>query len=533
MERRPENSTIDPAVFYISVAISVLFVLWGIFFTESLASVAKTVLDYLILSFGWVFTLATFGFLVFVLYLAFSHYGRIRLGQDDDRPEFSTAVWIAMMFSAGMGIGLMFFGVAEPVSHLANPPQGMAEAGSKEAARLAMQYSYFHWALHPWATYAVVGLAIAYFTFRKGRRNLISSAFYPILGDRVEGPIGKAIDILAIFATLFGSATSLGLGALQINGGLNYLWGFPNSTSIAILIIVVITALFTISAVTGVHRGIKYLSEINMVLAAILILFLLVVGPTLFIFNTFTESLGAYISNLVPMSFTTAAFGDAEWLATYTLFYWAWWISWTPFVGTFIARISKGRTIREFVLGVLLVPSAVSFIWFAVMGGTAIDLDFCGVEIAAGAAIDPANALFDTLNEFPLAAVMSLLAVILVALFFISGADAAAVVMAMLSSRGALRPRTALLVLWGVLTGAAAAILLLVGGNDALQSLQQAAIVAAAPFLIVMMGICWSILKELRAEAPAVAPEPEMAAIRLPGTPAPQQTSPIDPESRS
>ena len=533
MERRPENSTIDPAVFYISVAISVLFVLWGIFFTESLASVAKTVLDYLILTFGWVFTLATFGFLVFVLYLAFSHYGRIRLGQDDDRPEFSTAVWIAMMFSAGMGIGLMFFGVAEPVSHLANPPQGMAEAGSKEAARLAMQYSYFHWALHPWATYAVVGLAIAYFTFRKGRRNLISSAFYPILGDRVEGPIGKAIDILAIFATLFGSATSLGLGALQINGGLNYLWGFPNSTSIAILIIVVITALFTISAVTGVHRGIKYLSEINMVLAAILILFLLVVGPTLFIFNTFTESLGAYISNLVPMSFATAAFGDAEWLATYTIFYWAWWISWTPFVGTFIARISKGRTIREFVLGVLLVPSAVSFIWFAVMGGTAIDLDFSGGEIAAAAAIDPANALFDTLNEFPLAAVMSLLAVILVALFFISGADAAAVVMAMLSSRGALRPRTALLVLWGVLTGAAAAILLLVGGNDALQSLQQAAIVAAAPFLIVMMGICWSILKELRAEAPAVAPEPEMAAIRLPGTPAPQQTSPIDPESRS
>ena len=505
MERRPENSTIDPAVFYISVAISVVFVLWGIFFTESLASVAKMVLDYLILTFGWVFTLATFGFLVFVLYLTFSHYGRIRLGQDDDRPEFSTAVWIAMMFSAGMGIGLMFFGVAEPVSHLANPPQGMAEAGSKEAARLAMQYSYFHWALHPWATYAVVGLAIAYFTFRKGKRNLISSAFYPILGDRVEGPIGKAIDNLAIFATLFGSATSLGSGALQINGGLNYLWGFPNSTSIAILIIVVITALFTISAVTGVHRGIKYLSEINMVLAAILILFLLVVGPTLFIFNTFTESLGAYISNLVPMSFRTAAFGDAEWLATYTIFYWAWWISWTPFVGTFIARISKGRTIREFVLGVLLVPSA-----------------FAG-----------SIALFDTLNEFPLAAVMSLLAVILVALFFISGADAAAVVMAMLSSRGALRPRTALLVLWGVLTGAAAAILLLVGGNDALQSLQQAAIVAAAPFLIVMMGICWSILKELRAEAPAVAPEPEMAPSRLPGTPAPQQTSPIDPESRS
>src|SRR5918997_123998 len=374
--RSSADSTIDRGVFGIAFVISAVFVLWGVFFTENLSVVASTILGFLIADLGWVFVLSTFAFLVFVVFLAFSRYGRIRLGGDDDRQEFKTVSWIAMMFSVGMGIGLMFFGVAEPISHLAAPPHGTATAGSTEAARVAMQYSYFHWALHPWAIYAVVGLALAYSTFRKGRRNLISSAFYPILGDRVDGPVGKAIDILAIFATLFGTATSLGLGALQINGGLSYLWGVPDSATVAITIIVAITLLFTISAVTGVHRGIKYLSEINMILAAVLLLFLLVVGPTVFILNTFTESLGAYVSNLVTMSFRTAASGDAEWLAACTLFYWAWWISWTPFVGMFIARISKGRTIREFVLGVLLVPSVVTFVWFAVLGGAAINLDF-------------------------------------------------------------------------------------------------------------------------------------------------------------
>ncbi|HVF02411.1 MAG TPA: BCCT family transporter [Rubrobacteraceae bacterium] len=535
MERGSEGASIDRSVFGIAVGISVLFVLWGVLFTDNLASVASTTLSYLISTYGWVFVLATFGFLLFVGYLALSRYGKVRLGRDDDRPEFRTTSWIAMMFSAGMGIGLMFFGVAEPILHFAAPPHGAATAGSEEAARVAMQYSYFHWALHPWAIYAVVGLALAYSTFRKGRRNLISSAFYPILGDKVDGPIGKAINILAIFATLFGTATSLGLGALQINGGLNYLWGVSNSVTVAILVILAITALFTISAVTGVHRGIKYLSEINMVLAAILLLFLLVVGPTVFIFNIFTESLGAYVSSLVSMSFRTAASGDEEWLAAYTLFYWAWWISWTPFVGMFIARISKGRTIREFVFGVLLVPSVVSLVWFAVFGGTAINLDLTGATgLAATAAESPANSLFETLNEFPLAAVMSLLAIILVGLFFVSGADAGAVVMGILSSNGALRPRTWTLVTWGVLTGLAAAVLLLAGGNNALQSLQQAAIIAAAPFLLVMIAMCYSLFKELRAERlpqTREAPEPERAATRPSGTPAPQQTSATEPNS--
>ncbi|MDQ3286289.1 MAG: BCCT family transporter, partial [Actinomycetota bacterium] len=254
--RSTADSTIDRGVFGIAFVISAVFVLWGVFFTDNLSVVASTVLGFLIADLGWVFVLSTFAFLVFVVFLAFSRYGRIRLGGDDDRPEFKTVSWIAMMFSVGMGIGLMFFGVAEPVSHLAAPPHGTATAGSEEAARVALQYSYFHWALHPWAIYAVVGLALAYSTFRKGRRNLISSAFYPILGDRVDGPVGKAIDILAIFATLFGTATSLGLGALQINGGMNYLWGaIPLSNGWAIGIIVVMTVAFILSAVSGVHRG--------------------------------------------------------------------------------------------------------------------------------------------------------------------------------------------------------------------------------------------------------------------------------------
>jgi choline-glycine betaine transporter len=408
-----------------------------------------------------------------------------------------------MMFSVGMGIGLMFYGVAEPISHMSAPPNGLAKPGTEAAASLAMDYSYFHWALHPWVIYAVVGLSLAYFTFRKGRRNLISSAFYPILGDRVDGPVGKAIDTLAIFATLFGTATSLGLGALQINGGLNYLWDVPNSTAVAIVVIAVMTVLFILSAVSGVHRGI----------------------------HTFTESIGGYLSNLVPMSFRTAAFSDADWLASWTIFYWAWWISWTPFVGTFIARISKGRTIREFVLGVLVVPSIVTFVWFGVLGGTAINLELSGQgNIADAVAESPAVALFATLNQFPLAGLMSLIAVILVALFFISGADAGAIVMGMLSSRGILEPSKAVVVVWGSLA-AAAAILLLSGG---LEGLQQAAIISAAPFVLVMICMCYSLFKELRAEPlpeRKFAPEPERAASRPRGVPAPQQSSALDPDS--
>jgi glycine betaine transporter len=505
----PQRAGIDPWVFYIAAAVSLGFVLWGVLDTEGVSTVADDVLSWIISTFGWVFVLSTAAFLVFAGVLAFSRFGRVRLGKDEDRPEFRTASWIAMMFSAGMGIGLMFFAVAEPISHLTAPPAGTARAGSEAAAQQAMALSYFHWALHPWAIYAIVGLALAYFTFRRGMPSLISSAFYPLLGDRVHGPIGRSIDILAIFATLFGSATSLGLGALQINSGLDFLWGVEPADGIAVLIIAVLTAAFVLSAVSGVHKGIQWLSNTNMVLAILLVLFLLVVGPTVFQFETLVESLGGYLTTIVPASFRTGAFGDEEWLSSWTIFYWAWWISWAPFVGTFIARISKGRTVREFVVGVLLIPSGVSFVWFAAFGGAAIDLQLSGAANLGGIVGEPEVALFTMLEEFPISGVTSFVVVVLVALFFISGADAASLVMGMLSSRGSLSPARAVTVLWGVSTGAAAAILLLAGG---LQALQQAAIIAAAPFTLVMIGLCISLFKGLgREAAPMILRDPTAA----------------------
>ncbi len=527
---------IDPLVFWISAVISVAFVLWGVLATDNLAAVAGAALGYVISSFGWVFILSSFGFLAFAVYLALSRYGGIRLGGEDERPEFRTSSWIAMMFSAGMGIGLMFYGVAEPIYHLGTPPHGMAKANTPEAAQLAMETSYFHWAFHPWAMYAVVGLALAYFTFRKGMPSLISSAFYPILGERVNGPIGKTIDILAIFATLFGSATSLGLGALQINGGLRFLTGVPSTNTVAIVIIAVLTLAFVLSAVSGVHRGIQWLSNANMVLAVLLLLFVFLLGPTVFILNTFVESLGGYVASLIPMSFRSGAFSDDAWLASWTIFYWAWWISWSPFVGTFIARISRGRTIREFVVGVILIPSVVSFVWFSILGGTALNLELAGTgNISEAVNNGLENALFSTLGQFPLAAVTSIIAMVLVALFFVSGADAASVVMGMLSSRGDIHPSRPVVIIWGSLTGAAAAVALLAGG---LEGLQTVAILSAAPFVLVMIGLCVSVFRALRSEPilarvrePAV-PEPDRAISRPRGAAAPQQMSAENPEER-
>jgi glycine betaine transporter len=548
VEQRQESPRIDSTVFWVAAILSVVFVAWGVFFADSLARVFDAVLfDFLIPNFGWVFILSSFGFLAFSVYLAASRYGRIRLGGDDERPEFSTVSWVAMMFSAGMGIGLMFYGVAEPMSHMGTPPFGLAEPNTKGAAQVAMEYSYFHWALHPWAIYAIVGLALAYFCFRKGMPNLISTAFYPLLGDRVYGPAGKTIDILAIFATLFGSATSLGLGALQINQGLNVLFGVggKNSVGMAIVVIAVLTLCFILSAISGVHRGIQWLANTNMVLAVFLLLFLFVLGPTVFILDTFVQSIGGYLANIIPMSFRTASYGDSAFVSGWTVFYWAWWISWAPFVGTFIARISRGRTIREFVVGVILVPSVVSFVWFAILGGTAIDLQLSGAADIAGpvAAGNQPGALFLTLEQFPLFWLTALIVVILVALFFISGADAASVVMGMLSSRGNLHPQAWNIIMWGAFTGAAAAICLLAGAiqgsvSAAITALQSVAIASAAPFVLVLIGLCFSIMRALREErVPGVtpgreAPEPGRAMSRPQGTAAPQQMAAENPEEQ-
>jgi choline/carnitine/betaine transport len=504
---------IDLTVFAIAAGISVAFVLVGVLFQDELASVVGDILDWLLTNLGWLFVLSTAAFLILVGFLAFSRFGRIRLGQDDDRPEFRTSSWIAMMFSAGMGIGLMFYGVAEPVSHLAAPPLGQSRPNSPEAAESAMEWTYFHWALHPWALYAIVGMALGYFCFRRGMPNLISSVFHPLLGERVNGPIGKGIDILAIFATMFGSATSLGLGALQISSGLNFVWDVKATTGLAVVIIVVLTAMFILSAVSGVDKGVQFLSNFNMLVAIGLLLFILLVGPTVYILGTLVSATGGYLGGLVGRSFQTGVFGGSEWLGSWTIFYWVWWMSWTPFVGTFLARISKGRTIREFVIGVLLIPSGVSFIWFAILGATAINLQLTGEANLIDTVAKPEVSLFTLLEQFPVATITSVIVIILVAVFFVSGADAASIVMGMLTCRGILEPPRAIVAFWGAAMGGVAITLLLAGG---LNTLQQAAIVAGAPFAIVMIGIAVSFVKALREEQVAVVERPATVTIPEP-----------------
>jgi glycine betaine transporter len=463
-------------------------------FPAVFSDVTTAVLNGLVKTFGWAFVLTATGFVVFALFLAFSRYGRIPLGKDGEKPEFSRVSWIAMMFSAGMGIGLMFYGVTEPISHYLTPPVDGIEPGSSEAARQSMNYTLFHWAIHPWAIYAVVGLALAYSGFRRGRGTGFSGAFAPLFGGRPIPRSMRAIDVFAIFATLFGSATSLGLGVLQINGGLSEVFGVGSSLPLQITLIAVLTACFVVSAVSGISRGIKWLSNGNMILALALLFFLFVVGPTVFILELIPASAGNYLVSLPQMASRTGAFGGHEWLAAWTIFYWAWWVSWTPFVGSFLAKISRGRTIREFVLGVVAVPSLISVVWFGVWGGSALDLQDNGVDIAAANAESQESAMFALLAEYPLASITSILVVVLVAIFFISGADASSIVLGSLSSFGALVPPRWLTVLWGTLTGAVAAVLLSVGS---LQALQTLTIIAAAPFLLVMIGLCVALMLDL------------------------------------
>jgi choline/carnitine/betaine transport len=511
-----EPQKLDKIVFGVTAAIAIGFVLWGFLSTSTLTSASTAGLGWVVHNMGWLFSLVASGFVLFVIWLAAGKFGRIPLGRDDEEPEFKTVSWIAMMFSAGMGIGLMFYGVSEPLSHFVTPPPGTGPKGNPEALQNAMATTLFHWTLHPWAIYAVVGLAVAYGVFRKGRSLLISSAFAPLLGEkRANGPAGRVIDILAIFATLFGSAASLGLGALQIGSGLELVAGIGTAgNALLVGIIAILTVCFILSAVSGVSKGIQYLSNINMVLAVVLAVFVFVVGPTVLILNLVPTAVGSYFEDLAMMSARTdAAGGDAmkEWLSGWTIFYWAWWVSWTPFVGMFIARISRGRTIRQFVTGVLLVPSVVSLVWFAIFGGAGIDMQRKGTDLAGQATAE--GSLFAMLSNMPFATITSILVMILVAIFFVSGADAASIVMGTLSERGTLAPSRKTVIFWGAATGAVAAVMLLVGGEDALSGLQNVTIVAALPFLIVMVGLAISLVKDLGADPLIVRRQIAVAAI--------------------
>ncbi|MBX9297071.1 BCCT family transporter [Chromobacterium piscinae] len=485
-------------VLRLSLLFAVLFAFWGAAAPEHMTATASEWLSFTISRFGWFYLLSVFGFLLFALYLAFGRFGHIRLGKEDDEPEFSRLSWFSMLFSAGMGIGLVFWGVAEPLSHFATPASASTAPESAEAARLAMRHAFFHWGLHPWAVYSLTALALAYFKFNRGQKGLISAAFRPLLGDRVDGPLGIAIDVMAVLATVFGVATTLGFGTLQIESGLEMLFGVAPSPTLTVAIVVIATALFLLSSLTGLSRGIKWLSNLNILLAALLFLAVVVLGPTGFIFDTFTTTLGDYLGNLTSTSLRMSPFTQGTWMANWTLFYWAWWVTWAPFVGMFIARVSRGRTVREFIVGVLLVPSLASFVWFSAFGGTALDLQlFGGADLLSAVKTDVSTALYVMFEQLPGGRVLSLLAMTLVIIFFVTSADSATFVLGMFTSGGDLNPSHRVKLIWGVLLAAIALVLLQSGG---LKALQAVLIVSALPFMLIMIGMAVSLYRALDEE---------------------------------
>jgi len=485
-------------VFWSSVLLIGAFVTAAALRPAAIEAWATSVLDLTATNVGWMYLVTTSAFVLFVFFLGASRFGSIRLGNDGEAPEFSFNSWLAMIFSGGMGVGLVFWGVAEPMMHFAQPPLGIGEPGTADAAQLGMRYSFFHWGFHQWANFALVGLAIAYVRFRHNSHGLISETFRPLLGERVAGRAGNAIDVLAVISTIFGVATTLGLGALQINSGLNRLELAPYSVEVQFAIIGGVGILFTISAMTPLDKGVRYLSSANMFLAAALLLFVLIAGPTGFIFGSLTQTLGEYLGNIVEMSLVTTPYTEEHWVEQWTMFYWAWGLSWAPFVGSFIARISRGRTIREFVFGVMVVPVVLSMLWFSTFGGSAIHFElFEGIPIAEAVATEAPSGLYMLLDQLPGGAIAAVGAILLVAMFLITSADSATFVLGMFTSKGVLNPTRFVRILWGIFQLAMAGVLLLSGG---LQGLQTVSIIAAFPFMLLMIGMAWSLHRDLAAD---------------------------------
>lgn len=491
----------SPAVFWPAAAVVVVVAGVTIAFPAGAERVIGTIQRDVISGLGWYYVLLVALFVAFALWVGIGRWGDITLGKDDDEPEFGLGAWFSMLFAAGMGIGLVFWGAAEPLSHFASPKPGVTGT-PVELAQTAMAQSYLHWGIHAWAIYVVVGLALAYTIHRKGRPVSIRWALEPLLGSRVRGRLGDAVDVTAVVGTVFGVATSLGLGVLQISAGLEHMGLATPSVGVQIAIIVVITALATTSVVSGLDRGLKWLSNLNVSMAGVLLVAVLLLGSTLFLLREFVQSLGVYLSSVVSMTFNVSAYSGAEgeaWQSVWTTFYWGWWISWAPFVGVFIARISKGRTVREFVGGVLLVPTLVTFLWFSVLGGSALyqELFGGGGLIPADGEVVPQDALFDLLGGLPGGVALSAGAIILIALFFITSSDSGSLVVAMLSSGGDPEPSIPLRVIWSVLGGVLAIALLVAGG---LSALQTAAVLIAVPFSVVMLAMVVSTSRALHAE---------------------------------
>ncbi len=501
--------SLAPRVFYPAGGIVLLVVLLAVAMPERMSGWLTKASDTVVGGVGWYYVLITFGFVVFCGWLAFSRYGEIKLGKDDDEPEYGMVSWFAMLFSAGMGIGLMFWGVAEPLNHYDNPPPG-TEGSAGELATAAMGRTFLHWGLHAWAIYVVVGLAVAYAVHRRGLPVSMRWALEPLFGDRVKGVLGDVIDVVAIVGTLFGVATSLGFGVSQLGAGIEFLgWG-SNSPWLQVALIAGITVIATASVASGLGTGIKWLSNINLGLAGFLLVFVIFAGPTLFLFRESVSATGYYLQNFLSMSFDTLPYqGDAGegWLGDWTTYYWGWWMSWSPFVGIFIARISRGRTVREFIGGVLLVPTALTMLWFVALGGTALFREVMG----EGGLVDPENgvstdiALFQMLENLPGGPVLAGLALLMIVVFFVTSSDSGSFVVDMIATGGSPNPPLWSRIFWAVLEGAIAAALIIAGtaGDDpqgGLAALQTMAILVAAPFTIVMILSCVALVKSLREE---------------------------------
>ncbi len=488
---------INPPVFWISAALTAAFVLFGALFAETAQELFGAVQGAIARHLSWFYYASMTFFLLFCAWLAISRHGKVRLGADGERPEYGYVSWFAMLFSAGMGIGVLFWSVAEPVTHYMSPPQG---AGSTPAAaRQAMEITLLHWGLHGWAVYVIVGLALAYFSFRKGMPLTLRSALAPLLGKYIEGPLGHAVDIFAVIGTMFGVATTLGMGSQQVNAGLQHLLGFESSTALQLVLILVITLFATISVVSGLDRGIRRLSELNIGLSFLLLLYVLFTGPTTHALRTFAEGTGSYLLLLVKQGFWSGTGGgDITWQGNWTLFYWGWWIAWSPFVGMFVARISRGRTIREFILGVLFVPTAVTCLWFSIFGGIALRRVQEGDAALMSAVKDNfAVAIYVFFDGLPLSGLISVLGVFVVVTFFVTSSDSASLVIDYLSAGGEEDAPVRQRVFWATSEGAVAAVLLMAGGLAPMRSFQVA---TGVPLCVILLLMCYAIVRALRQE---------------------------------
>lgn len=481
---------VNRPVFIASALLIVGFIVFGSLFGELAGEVFSQLQSFITHRFRWLFIILMNVTVVFSLYIALSRYGDIRLGHQTEHPEYSLLSWFGMLFSAGIGIGLLYWGTAEPLYHFMSPPMGQAE--TIEAAKQAMSISFLHWGIHAWALYCVVALSLAYFHYRRGLPLSIRSVLYPLIGQKIYGKWGHVVDTLAVFGTMFGVVTSLGLGAMQINAGFSNVFGIPNNVPVQLCLIAIITAMATLSVMMGLDKGIKRLSDINIVLTVLLLGFMLFFGPTQFIIDSFIENIGNYASQLIPLGFWSEAYSNTDWQANWTIFYWAWWVSWSPFVGIFVARISRGRTIREFIFGVLFIPMLLLFFWFTTFGGSAVHMELMGnYGLIEAVKADYGSAIFKLIEYYPLTKPLTLVIVVMIMLWFVTSSDSASFVIDMLTAGGDTNPPKIQRLFWALSQGVIAAVLLVAGGLSALQAV---AIIAGFPFAIVvfvMMYCLW------------------------------------------